>query len=88
MPSEEAKAEVKRFEENVRESVRFVLLIAFLRRFAKPLLSFFGLCIVSAYTVNGFWAGLVSLLVFSGPIALILWVSFDQIKKVVMFWNS
>lgn len=85
MQSEEAKAEVKRFEENVREGVRFALLVTFLRRFAKPLLSFFALCIFAAFTTNGIWAGLVSLLVFSGPIVVIVVFSFDQIKKVLEF---
>jgi hypothetical protein len=88
MQSEEARIEVKRFEENAREGVRFVLLITFLRRFAKPLLSFFALCIFGAFTVNGIWAGLVSLLVFSGPILVIVVFSFDQSKKVMEFWKS
>ena len=85
---EDMRKEVETFEYNAKEGLRAVALSWYLRRVATPLIVFIVFAIVAATVSNGPIAGVMSALVFSVPLAIVLWFTTDQFKKVRDYWRK
>ena len=85
---QDARDEVKVLEYNAKEGVRAVAFAWFFRRIALPLMVIFALIIISAFVVNGALAGVLSALVFFGPMALLFWFTTHQGQKVLEYWKK
>ena len=83
-----AVREAKVFEYNAKEGARAVVLLWFVRKIAGPVLVCLALIPVAAFALNGIWAGLISLAVFSIPFLLLLAAVTGQIDKVLEYWRQ
>ncbi|MEO1106879.1 MAG: hypothetical protein AAFX90_03070 [Pseudomonadota bacterium] len=78
--------EVKTFEHNAKEGARAVIVYWLTRRFVLPFLLVALACVTAAFAKNGPVAGIISLVVFTGPVVLLALFWTGQLRRVWNYW--